>query len=210
MSGGRLHTHVPGEDMVNLVWLSLIVGGLAVAAAHHQMVQVTEAAINATERAVEIAFGFIGIMSLWLGLARIMEDSGLMRMLARAIAPLFARLFPDLSPDHPAIGSMLMNLIANMFGMGGAATPFGLKAMEELQRKNPQPDQASPAMITFIAVNTAAITLVPATIIALRVASGSRNPTNVVAPTILVTACSLVVAIFADRAFRWWDRRRRP
>lgn len=197
--------------MVNLVWLALIVGGLAVAAGHHQMVQVTEAAINATERAVEIAFGFIGIMSLWLGLARIMEESGLMRLLARLMAPLFARLFPDLPTDHPAVGSMLMNLIANMFGMGGAATPFGLKAMEELQRQNPDKDRASPAMITFIAVNTAAITLVPATIIALRVASGSHNPTNVVAPTILVTSASLLVAIVADRLFRWWDaRHRRP
>ncbi|CAB1128708.1 spore maturation protein [Candidatus Hydrogenisulfobacillus filiaventi] len=192
--------------MVDWVWLGLIVGGILTAAWHHNVAAVTQAAVAAAGKAVDIAFGFIGIMTLWLGLARVAEDSGLMRLLARALAPLFRRLFPALPRDHPAIGSMAMNIVANMLGMGGAATPFGLKAMEELERLNPHPHRASADMITFIAVNTAALNLVPATMIALRVAAGSRNPTDIVGPTILVTGITTVVVVLADRFIRRWNR----
>lgn len=188
--------------MVNAVWITLIVGGLLMAAFHHNVPAVTEAAISGTGRAVEIAFGFIGIMTLWLGLARVMEESGIMRLLAKLMRPLFLRLFPGIPKDHPAVGAMLMNLIANMFGMGGAATPFGLKAMEHLQELNPEKDKASSNMISFIAVNTAVISFIPAVVIALRVAAGSKNATNIVAPTILVTGFSMVVAICVDRIYR--------
>jgi spore maturation protein A len=193
--------------MVNLIWLLLIVGGIAVSAAHHQMMAVTEAIVAGSEKAVEVALGFIGIMTLWLGLARIAEQSGLMRSLANGLAPLVSRLFPGIPQDHPAMGNMVMNMAANMLGMGSAATPFGLKAMQELQKLNPLKDVATRNMITFIAINTASINFVPATVIALRVAAGSKNPTAIVGPTIVATSVSFVVAIAADRAFRTWANR---
>lgn len=193
--------------MVNLVWVALIVGGLVVSAVRHNMSAVTQAAFMASEKGVEVAFGFIGIMTLWLGMARIAEQSGLMRSLAKVLAPLLRRLFPGVSADHPAMGNMSMNLVANMLGMGAAATPFGLKAMQDLQSLNPDPKTASANMITFLALNTAVLNLVPAAVIALRVASGSRAPAAIVGPTILATACSMAVAVLADRVFRWWHRR---
>jgi spore maturation protein A len=196
--------------MVNAVWVILIVGGLLVSAATHQMGSVTQAAVSAAEKGVEVAFGFIGIMTLWLGLARVAEESGLMRMLARGLAPLLRRLFPEVPANDPALGNMAMNLVANILGMGSAATPFGLKAMQDLQRLNPDPETATADMITFLAANTAVLNLVPATVIALRVAAGSRQPTAIVGPTAMATAAAMVVALTADRLWRWRDRRRGP
>lgn len=198
--------HKGGGPLVNLVWIVLIVGGILVSAWHHHMMIVTEAVVAGTDKAVEVAFGFIGIMALWLGLARIAEESGLMRGFAKLLAPLVSRLFPGISPDHPAMGNMLMNMVANMLGMGSAATPFGLKAMQDLQQLNPVKDVATKNMITFLAINTASINLVPATVIALRVAAGSRNPTAIVGPTIFATAVATVVAITVDRIFRHLSR----
>jgi spore maturation protein A len=196
--------------MVNLVWLVLIIGGLVVSAIHGTMLAVTEAIMTSSEKAVEVAFGFIGIMTLWLGMARIAEESGMMRALSRLMAPLVSRLFPGIPKEHPAMGNMLMNMSANILGMGGAATPFGLKAMEELQKLNAVKDRASANMITFLAVNTASINLIPATVIALRVAAGSHNPTEIVGPTILATAISSLVAVSVDRLLRYWYRDSNP
>ncbi|MCY0877620.1 MAG: nucleoside recognition protein [Firmicutes bacterium] len=192
--------------MVNVIWLLLILGGMVVSGLHHSMAPVTAAIIEGTEKAVEVAFGFIGILTLWLGLARIAEQSGLMRALARALAPVFSRLFPGIPDDHPAMGNMVMNMVANILGMGSAATPFGLKAMEELQKLNENKEEASANMITFLAINTATLTLVPATVVALRVAAGSKNPTVIVGPTIIATAFSMAVAIAVDRIFRYFHR----
>lgn len=188
--------------MVNIIWLVLIVGGIVVSGLHHTMLPVTEAIVTGTEKAVEVAFGFVGIMALWLGMARIAEESGLMRGVAKVLAPIVSRLFPGIPEDHPAMGNMVMNMAANILGMGSAATPFGLKAMEELQTLNDVKDRASNNMITFLAINTASMTLVPATVVALRVAAGSKNPTVIVGPTIIATCFSMLVAIFVDRIFR--------
>ncbi len=192
--------------MVNIVWLVLIVGGLIVSALNHSMISVTKAIVNGSDQAVEVAFGFIGIMSLWLGMAKIAQESGLMRAISRLFSPFVSRLFPGMPKDHPAMGNMLMNMAANILGMGGAATPFGLKAMEELQQLNPAKDSASANMITFLAINTASINLIPATVIALRVAAGSKNPTEIVGPTILATTIASIVAISAERIFRYFHR----
>ncbi len=173
-----------------------------VSALHHSMAPVTQAIVTGSEKAVEIAFGFVGIMTLWLGMAKIAEESGLMRAFSKILAPFVTRLFPGIPKDHPAMGDMLMNMAANILGMGGAATPFGLKAMEELQQLNTVKDVASANMITFLAINTASINLIPATVIALRVAAGSRNPTEIVGPTIFATAVASIVAISAERIFR--------
>ncbi|MDA8193306.1 MAG: nucleoside recognition protein [Thermaerobacter sp.] len=191
--------------MVNVVWLVLIVGGIIVSALHHSMLSVTQAIITGSEKAVEVAMGFAGIMALWLGMAKIAEQSGLMRGVSRALAPCVSRLFPGVPKDHPAMGNMLMNMAANMLGMGGAATPFGLKAMQDLQSLNPRKNRASANMITFLAINTAAINFIPATVIALRVAAGSRNPTQIVGPTIVATGTACLVAVAADRVMRhYW------
>ena len=192
--------------MVNAVWLILIVGGMVVSGLHHGMLPVTEAIVSGTEKAVEIAIGFVGIMALWLGLARIAEESGLMRAMSRFLSPVVSRLFPGIPSDHPAMGNMVMNMVANILGMGSAATPFGLKAMEELQKINDVKERASANMITFLAINTASLTLVPATVVALRVAAGSKNATVIVGPTIVATAFSMTVAIIVDRLFRRFYR----
>lgn len=188
--------------MVNAVWLVLLVGGIVASALQGNVGGVTQAVVSGSEKAVEVAFGFIGIMSLWLGMAKIAEASGLMQGMARLMAPLVSRLFPGVPAEHPAMGNMLMNMAANMLGMGGAATPFGLKAMQELQTLNPRKDQASRDMITFLAINTASINFVPATMIALRVAAGSTHPAEIVGPTIFATSVAFLVAITVDRLFR--------
>ena len=188
--------------VVNAVWLVLIVGGIIVSGLHHNMLPVTEGIVTGTEKAVEVAFGFIGMMALWLGIARIAEESGLMQAFSRLLSPIVSRLFPGIPANHPALGSMVMNMVANILGMGSAATPFGLKAMEELQELNDTKDRASANMITFIALNTASLSLVPAAVVALRVAACSKNATVIVGPTIVATAFAMVVAIVADRIFR--------
>jgi len=192
--------------LVNAVWVLLIVGGLLVSVFHHNTPDVTEAAIAAAGKGVEVAFGFVGIMTLWLGMARVAEKSGLLAAIARLLAPLLRRLFPSVPRDDPALGHISMNLVANILGMGSAATPFGLKAMQDLARLNPRREVASDAMITFLAANTAVLNLVPATVIALRVAAGSTHPTAIVGPTAFATGTAMVVALLCDRLLRAHDR----
>jgi spore maturation protein A len=190
------------DPVINVVWVVLLVAGILVGAWQHRLPDVTQAAVSSAEKGVEVALGFVGIMTLWLGMARIAEESGLLRRLAGGLAPILRRLFPALPADDPALGNISMNLVANMLGMGGAATPFGLKAMRDLARRNPTPDTATNHMITFLALNTAALNLVPATVIALRAAAGSRDPTIIVGPTIVATACAMGAAVTADWALR--------
>ncbi|CAG0905967.1 unnamed protein product [Cyprideis torosa] len=138
------------------------------------MKDVTNSALEYAGIAVEIAIGLIGIMALWLGVMKVAEEAGLIRIIANAMKPLTKFLFPDVPQDHPAMGAMIMNMAANMLGLGNAATPFGLKAMDELDKLNPNKGVATNAMCTFLAVNTAGLTLIPATAIAIRAAAGSK------------------------------------
>ena len=185
--------------MLNVIWLGLVVLAVVVAAATGRLDAVTKAAFDSARGAVELAIGLVGVMTLWLGVMRIAEEGGLVRALARLLRPLARWLFPDVPPDHPALLSILLNVSASWLGLGNAATPLGLKAMEDLQELNPVKDTASNAMVTFLALNTSSITLVPATIIAVRVTLGSSNPTEIVAPTILASACATAVAVTAAR-----------
>jgi spore maturation protein A len=185
--------------MLNWVWLGLVVISVVVGAATGRLEAVTRAAFEGARAAVEISLGLVGIMALWLGIMGIAEAGGAVRLLARAVRPLARRLFPDVPPEHPALGAMLLNLAASWLGLGNAATPLGLKAMEELQRLNPHPDSASDAQVTFLALNTASITVVPASIIAVRVTLGSANPTDIVAPTFLASCCATVAAVTAAK-----------
>jgi spore maturation protein A len=185
--------------MLNWIWFGLIIVAFVVAAIRGTAGEVTAGAIDSAKVAVEISLGLIGIMALWLGVMRIAEESGLVRLLSRLIAPVMRFIFPEIPRDHPAMGAIVMNIAANTLGLNNAATPLGIKAMEELQELNPDKDTASNSMVMLLAINTASIQLIPATVIGLMVAAGSRSPTAIISTTLIVTAASLVVAIVVTR-----------
>lgn len=194
--------------MLNLVWAGLLVAGVAVAVARGNADVITETAMTAADSAIQILIGLLGVMVLWLGLSRIAEDAGLVRSLARLVQPVLRRLFPTIPRDHPAMGAITMNISANMLGLGSAATPFGLKAMQHLQELNPDKETASDPMITFLVLNTSGVTLVPAVIIGLRAQHGSANPAEIMVPVFLATLCSTAVGLGLDRLIRRRDRGR--
>jgi spore maturation protein SpmA/spore maturation protein SpmB len=166
------------------------------------MAALSTAMIESAEGAVTLALGLIGVMALFLGLMKIAEEGGLLIMLARLIRPLMVRLFPDVPAEHPAMGAMILNMSANVLGLGNAATPFGIRAMQELDRLNPHKGTASDAMVLFLAINTSSITLLPTGVIALRAASGSVDPAGILPTTLLATTCSTIAAIAAALLFR--------
>ncbi|WP_304142155.1 nucleoside recognition domain-containing protein [Ignavibacterium album] len=163
--------------------------------------KVTNEAIKIAGTAVEIALGLIGLMAMWLGVMKVAEDAGLIKIIANFIKPVTKRIFPEIPPDHPAIGSMVMNISANMLGLGNAATPFGLKAMEELDTLNPNKGTATNSMITFLAINTAGFTLIPATAIAVRAAAGSSDPTMIIGTTMFAAFCSTLTGLTMAKLF---------
>jgi spore maturation protein SpmA len=181
--------------VLNYIWLALVVLAVAIGGWNNRLSEVTAGAFDGAKTAVTIALGLIGIMALWLGVMRLAERAGLVQRIARGLRPVMRRLFPDVPPEHPAMGSMLMNMAANMLGLGNAATPLGLRAMRDLERLNPRPGVASNAMCTFLAINTASVQLIPATAIALLAAAGSTRPTAIVGTALLATLCAATVAI---------------
>lgn len=183
---------------MDIVFGVLILFGIFMGMVTGNMQAVNEAIVSSAGVAVEKIFSLIGILTLWLGVAKIAEKSGLLKSITRLLQPFVRIFFPSVPKNHPAIGSILMNLSANLFGFGSAATPFGLKAMEELQTLNPNPETASDAMCTFLAINTSSVTLIPTTIISLRMASGSTNPLEIVGTTLFATTLSTLFAIIAD------------
>jgi spore maturation protein A len=160
---------------------------------------VTQAAIDFAATAVEIALALVGVMALWLGLMKIAEEAGLVQLLSKVLAPITKKVFPDIPPDHPAIGSIIMNIAANMLGLNNAATPLGLKAMEELNSLNPKPGTATNAMVTFLAINTGGLILIPATAIAVRAASGSANPGIIIGTSMFGALCATVAGVTASK-----------
>ena len=180
--------------MLNYIWFGLIFISVVVGTITGRIDQVTEAAISMAKTAVEIAIGLIGIMALWLGIMKIAEESGLINIIARLIRPITIRLFPDVPSDHPAIGSIVLNMAANMLGLGNAATPLGLKAMKELQSINEQKDTATDAMCTFLAINTSSVQIIlPATVGGLMGAASNQ----IFITTIIATGLSTVAAIIS-------------
>ena len=190
--------------MLNGIWMSLLLLGIITAAAKGEIEAVTQAAFSSAQGAVEICLELIGTMSLWLGLLKIAEQAGMIELIARIIRPLTSWLFPSIPPGHPALGAIILNLSANVLGLGNAATPFGMKAMQEMQSLNKGSDTASDAMCTFLALNTSCITLVPATILGVRAACGSSQPAEIIGPTIFATVCATLVAVSSDRVFRYF------
>ena len=180
--------------MLNYIWFGMMAIAVAAGIINGKIDDVTAAAIDMAEVSVNIAIGLIGIMALWLGIMKIAEESGLIRIIARGLRPLTIRLFPDVPEDHPAIGSIVLHMSANMLGLGNAATPLGLKAMEELQELNEQKDTATNSMVMFLAINTSSVQLIlPATVVALMGATAS----DIFITTILATLLSTIAAITA-------------
>ena len=183
--------------MLNYIWLSLIILAVVLGGINGKIEGVTKSAIDAASNSVTLAIGLIGVMALWMGIMKIAEDSGLVMLLARLIAPVLRWLFPDVPPDHPAMGSMLMNIAANALGLSNAATPLGLKAMEDLNKLNKFPGVATNAMCTFLTINTAGVQLIPATMVSLMASAGSTNPTAIIGTTFAATVISLVAGLAA-------------
>ncbi|MGZ4966137.1 MAG: nucleoside recognition domain-containing protein [Chthoniobacterales bacterium] len=186
--------------MLNYIWLTFLLVAVIVGGFSGNLPAVTKGAFEAAEMAVmKIALPLVGIMAIWLGIMRLAERAGLVQIIARALSPIMRRLFPDVPRDHPAMGSMLMNIAANMLGLGNAATPLGLRAMADLERLNPRPGVATNAMCTFLAINTASVQLVPTTAIGLLAIAGSKNPTAVVPTAFLASACALTCGVLSAR-----------
>jgi spore maturation protein SpmA len=164
-----------------------------------KMKDVTNDVLDYAGTAVTIALGLIGIMALWLGVMKVAEDAGLIKIIAKSLQPITKRLFPEIPSNDPAMSSIIMNIAANMLGLGNAATPFGLKAMEEMEKINPNKGIASNSMITFLAINTAGLTLIPATAIAVRAASGSSNPAIIIGTSIFGAFCATIAGITAAK-----------
>lgn len=185
--------------MINLIWVLMIVIGIVFAMFNGTMDEVNKAIFQGAGEAVTLCIGFISILVFWLGLMRIAQASGLLDKLANVFRPIIKRIFPDIPDDHPVMGYILSNMIANMFGLGNAATPLGIKAMEELKELNGGKSEASRSMITFLVINTASITIIPTTVLSIRMNYDSTSPAEIVLPTIIASVFATVCAIFIDR-----------
>jgi len=186
---------------INSIFFFLIITSIITAAYTGNMEALTQASFDSAKNAVTLALSLIGAMALWLGIMKIAEIAGLTAMIARAIRPIMLRLFPDVPPDHPAMSSMIMNMAANMLGLGNAATPFGIAAMTELDTLNSRKGTATNAMCLFLAINTSSVTLLPLGVIAVRAAAGAAHPAAILVPGLMATMCSTAMAIITAKLF---------
>lgn len=188
--------------MLNYIWLGLVVLAVLMGGFSGQLQEVTNAAFDACKTAVmNLALPLAGVMALWLGLMKLAEKSGLVEILARALRPVLKWLFPEVPPTHPAMGAIVMNTAANMLGLNNAATPLGLRAMQDLEKLNPHPGTATNAMCTFLAINTSSVQLIPATTVAILAAAGAKNPTQIIGTAFFATCCSTAAGIIAVKFF---------
>lgn len=180
---------------MNYIFYGLIVLSIVVGAINGKLPDVVNSILTGAEKSVQIAFSLIGIMAFWLGIMKIAEKSGLVELVAKLIKPITKRLFNEIPPEDPAIGNIAMNFSANALGLTNAATPIGIKAMHDLQKHNINKKTASNAMCMFLAMNTASFQLIPAAVIAVLVGVGYKNPTEIIAPTLIVTSTTFISAI---------------
>lgn len=195
---------------INIIFILFIASSVIVAGFTGRMEEITNASFESAKGAVTLAIGLIGIMALWLGLMRVLEAGGLLRSLARGLKPVMTRLFPDVPTEHPAMSAMILNISANMLGLGNAATPFGIKAMIELNRLNPLKGTASHAMCLFLVINTSSVALLPLGVIGVRAAAGSTDPAAIFFPTLLATLTSTIIGITAVFLFRSFSKDIQP
>lgn len=187
---------------MNLLWLIMICVSIVFAIVTGKLAAFTQALFDGAKSAVEISLFLLGIVSLWLGITRILEDSGLIYRIAHLFRPLICRLFKNIPGDHPSITAITLNVLANLFGLGNAATPLGIKAMQELDGLNEDKGTVTPEMMTFIVINTASIQLIPFSVIGILAGFGHRNPAAVVLPVLIATAISTLTALLVLAAFR--------
>ena len=186
--------------MLNAIWLSMMLTAVVVGIVEGRLSAVVKAATDYAQTGFEIALGLAAIMTMWLGVMAVARASGLIDLFSRAMRPVMRWLFPEVPPEHPAMGAMLMNIAANMLGIGNAATPFGLKAMEELQTLNKYKTQASNAMCTFLAINTSSVQLIPITVINFLAINHASHPTQIIFSALIATSISTLVAIIAVKS----------
>ena len=200
---------------MNAIFFAIVLIAFAVAAFYQvtwdgmgdvaPMQALGDAMISAAKGSVDLALGLVGVMALFLGLMKVAEEGGLLVIIAKTVRPLMVRLFPEVPANHPAMGAMILNMSANVMGLGNAATPFGIRAMQELDSLNPNKGTATNAMALFLAINTSSVTLLPTGIIALRAASGSMDPAGIVPTTLVATICSTTMAIIMAKTLqRYW------
>lgn len=190
---------------MNYIFYFLIVISIIVGALNGRLSEVVNSILTGAELSVKVAFSLIGIMAFWLGMMKIAEKCGLIALIAKLIKPVTKKLFNEIPEDSPAIGDIAMAFAANAFGLSNAATPIGIKAMEELQKNNIDKTSASNAMCMFLAMSTAGFQLIPATVIAVLISIGYKNPTEIIAPTLLVTTIAFVSAILLAKVFqKYW------
>ena len=188
--------------MVSYIWLFLILIGIGFSALTGNLDTINDSILTNGTKALDLMLSILPIIVLWTGIMKIAEVSGLLRKFAKLMEPILSRLFPSVPKDNPALGFIASNIAANMMGLGSAATPFGLKAMSELQKINDKKDTASVAMITFLVLNTAGVTIVPTTVLALRIATGSNNPSEIILPGVIATFCSSIGGLLLDYFIR--------
>jgi spore maturation protein A len=185
--------------MLNYIWFGLMAISLVVAAFNGTAEAVTKGAVDSASTAVTIAIGLVGVMTLWLGMMKIAEAAGLVAVLGRALRPVLRWMFPEVPAEHPAAGAIVLAIAANMLGLNNAATPLGIKAMEDLQELNGDKETATNPMVTFMAMTTSGVQLIPSTMIGLLAAAGSTNPTAIIAPGLVATFIGTIAAVVAAK-----------
>lgn len=194
--------------MVSYIWFFLITIGILFSFLTGNLDVINDSILTNGNEALDLVLSIMPIIVLWTGILKIAEDAGILKKFSKMVEPILSKLFPDIPKDNPALGYIASNIAANMMGLGSAATPFGLKAMSELQKINNDKDTATVPMITFLVLNTAGVTLVPTTVLALRIAHGSANPSEIIVPGIIATACSSMAGLLLDYFIRRRNKKR--
>jgi spore maturation protein A len=184
--------------VLSAIWVFMIAAAVVAGGALGRIDAVTAAAMSASRTAVDLVLSLTGLLCLWMGLMKVAERSGLTKVIARLLSPLLTRLFPEIPPGHPVMSAMVMSVSANLLGLGNAATPFGLKAMAGLAELAPDRGVATRSMITFLALCTSSVTLIPATVIGLRAAAGAAAPSDVVVPSLIASSCATAAAVITS------------
>jgi len=192
--------------MVNVIWYLLIFIAIIYSFITGNFETINNGILTHATSGINLILDMMPLIVFWTGIMKIAEDAGLLKVFSKFLNPVLSKLFPSLDKDHKALGYIASNIAANMLGLGSAATPFGLKAMEELQKGNPEKDTATEAMITFLVLNTGGVTLIPTTVIALRIMHGSSNPTEIIITSILATAVSSISGLILDYIIRRKNR----
>ena len=192
---------------MNYIFYFLVVVSIIIGAINGKLQDVVNAIMSGAELSVKIAFSLIGIMAFWLGIMRIAEKSGIIEWISKILRPITKILFNELKPNSPAIGDIAMNFTANAFGLANAATPFGIRAMEQLQKENPDKKSASNSMCLFLGMNTAGFQIIPTTVIAVLVGIGYKNPTEIIAPTFIVTLIAFTSAIIMAKLVQYFSNK---